>query len=260
MRVGKRYLVAAGMAGSIALLVSGCKQLSPADQNKVTAPAAASAPRAASASDVAQATFDMSGTGGAVAVASGSTLWLGIPFDSGVSINQLRYGPGFGCSALTPPGPNGPQGYLFLANSPLNIDPQNPCINIDGTAAGTSGDGAVLIAQDGRTASINLVSFSGVDQAGNSFSGHFELVTTTWRTKSGSGRGGGYPHQVAELWPSAPEFNQDGTPVLDSSGNQVVYPSRLVLDSFTPAPAPPPAPTPVADPAQAPPTDSAPPQ
>ena len=30
-----------------------------------------------------------------------------------------------------------------------------------------------------------------------------------------SGRGGGYPHQVAELWPSVPQFNADGTPVLD---------------------------------------------
>jgi hypothetical protein len=101
---------------------------------------------------------------------------MDIPFDSGVSINQLRYGAGFGCSALTPPSANGPQGYLFLANTPLNLDPQNPCINVDGTAPGSSGDGITLIAADNRTAGVHIVSFSGVDQAGNSFSGHFELV------------------------------------------------------------------------------------
>jgi hypothetical protein len=238
--IGKRrYAAAAGVIGSLALLVSGCQQMSLAGQNNgAVSTAKPTTPRTISLADMSPVTFDMSGTYGYIAVAAGSTLWMSIPFENGVSIIQLRYGAGFSCSALTPPGANGPQGYLFLANSPLNLDPQNPCINVDGTASGNPGDGVTLIAADSRTASVLLVSFSGVDQTGNSFSGHFELVLTTWRTKSGSGRGGGYPHQVAELWPSAPEFNPDGTPVLDASGNPVVHVSKLVLDSFTPAPAP----------------------
>ena len=234
----KRYLAAAGAVGSIALLISGCQQLSPTGQGNTAAQAKPTAPRTVSLADMSPVTFDMGGTYGYVAVAAGSTIWINIPFDTGVSIDQLRYGTGFSCSALTPPSANGRNGYLFLANSPLNIDPQNPCINVDGTASGSAGDGITLIAADSRTASVLNVSFSGVDQAGNSFAGHFELVLTTWRTKSGSGRGGGYPHQVAELWPSAPELNADGTPVLDANGNQVSYVSKLVLDSYTPAPAP----------------------
>jgi hypothetical protein len=230
-------LAAAGVMGSIALLLSGCQQLSLAGQSKsVSAPNPATPPVVPLAV-AGPVTYDMSGTSGYIAVAAGNTLWMSIPFDSGVSINQLRYGQGFGCAAPTPPSSNGPQGYLFLANSPLNLNAQYPCISVDGTAAGSAGAGVTMTAADGRTASVLIVSFSGVDQAGGAFSGHFELVLTTWRTSSGSGRGGGYPHQVAELWPSAPEFNTDGTPVLDANGNQAVYVSKLVLSSYTPAPA-----------------------
>jgi hypothetical protein len=240
MKSRRRYLAAAGTAGLIAFFVFGCQQSPLTDQSDTTAPppnptAPPPNPTPPQPNLTAPVTLDMSGTLGYVAVASGSTLWMGIPFDNGVSIDQLRYGAGFSCSSLTPPSANGRQGYLFLANSPLDLDPQNPCINVDGTASGGPGNVTTLTAADSRTASVLVVNFSGVDKAGNSFSGHFELVLTSWRTSSGSGRGGGYPHQVAELWPSAPELNADGTAALDASGNPAVQVSKLVLDSFTPA-------------------------
>jgi uncharacterized iron-regulated membrane protein len=131
MKSRGRYLVEAVALGAIALVFSGCQLLSVVGQGAV-AGANHPASRTISLADTSPVTFDMSGTFCYVAVAAGSTLWMGIAFDSGVSINQLRYGAGFSCSASTPPSPNRRNGCLFLANSPLNLDPQNLCINVDG--------------------------------------------------------------------------------------------------------------------------------
>ena len=168
------------------------------------------------------------------AVQSTRTYWQGpINFENNVVVNSLSVGPQEGCA----PGPNNTRatynGYLFFGASPLNINPAAPCINVDSFSGVTLPSGVHLVA-GGATASVSSVAFSGIDQAGNPFNGHFELIETTHYGCSG-GRGGGC-HTTAYLYPAAPEYNSNGTPVLDSNGAPVVYHTKVVFDSFTPAP------------------------
>jgi hypothetical protein len=167
------------------------------------------------------------------AVKSTRTYWQGpITFENSVVVNSLSVGPQEGCA----PGPNGTRatynGYLFFGHSPLNVNPAAPCINVDSSAGIPLPNGIYLVA-GGATAILYDVAFSGVDQAGNSFHGHFELIETTHYGCSG-GRGGGC-HTTAYLWPSAPEYNSNGTPHLDANGAQIVYHTKVVFDNYTPA-------------------------